>query len=882
MSLRVGDTLGSFEILASIGAGGMGDVYRARDTRIGRDVAIKVSREAFSERVSREAQAVAALNHPNICTLHDVGPDYLVMELVEGPTLAERILEGPLPLDEALAIARQISAALEAAHERGIVHRDLKPGNIKLTPSGAVKVLDFGLAKLTGAATASSDNSPTLSIHATQAGVILGTAAYMSPEQARGKAVDKRADIWAFGVVLYEMVTGKRLFEGEDLTETLASVVKVEPVLSDAPRPIQRLLKKCLEKDPRKRLRDIGDAWELLETDEATPPVAPASKGRATLVPWLAAATLLLALAALAFVHLRETPAELQPVQFTLEAPAETAFQNLFGGYAVSPDGRYVVFTAVRRGNGTVSLWLRPMESTTSRPLPGTDGGNFPAWSPDSRSLVFFADGKLRRIDIAGGAPLTLADADADAVTPTGAWNRDGVILFGSARGLQRTTASGGVATALTKVAENESGHGYPQFLPDGRRFLYFVASSDPNVQGVYGSSLARPSERRQIVRTAAKAIYVPARGGHPAYLLWLQDQTLLAQRFDAGSLERSGDPVSVAENIGLNTTIPIRAAYWASDAGLLSYFNTDNGIRRRIAWMGRDGKALGDALVEADVSSPVLSPDAQRIALARVSPATGRNNTDIWVWDVTRKTMTRVTTHESSENYPVWSPDGATLAFASDSEAVGVFQIFRRSSSGTGTDERLTDGPRNKEPLHWSRDGRYLLYRERAVNGNYDLMALPLEGDRKPIPVVTSPFNENIGSFSPDGSLVAYRGNETGRFELYVEAFSGGRDTPRAAGRLQISNSGASDMSWRDDGRELYYEDNTGRIMAVTIEAGPGGVRAGTPHELFVSEVNVPAPHSMNATGDGERFLLFLNTEVDGDANRLTIVSNWQAALRR
>ena len=881
MSLRAGDTLGSFEILDSIGAGGMGDVYRARDVRIGRDVAIKVSREAFSERVSREAQAVAALNHPNICTLHDVGPDYLVMELVEGPTLAERIIDGPLPLDEALAIARQIAAALDAAHERGIVHRDLKPGNIKLTPSGAVKVLDFGLAKLTGVATASSDNSPTLSMHATQAGVILGTAAYMAPEQARGKVVDKRADIWAFGVVLYEMVTGKRLFEGEDLTETLASVVKVEPVLSDAPRSIQRLLRKCLEKDPRKRLRDIADAWELLDTDEAAPPVAAASRGRSTLVPWLAAATLLLALAALAFVHVRETPTELQSVQFSLEAPAETTFQNQFGGYAPSPDGRYVVFTALPRGSGTVSLWLRPMESTTSRTLPGTEGGNFPAWSPDSRSLVFSASGKLRRIEIAGGAPLTLADAPIDAVSPTGAWNRDGVILFGSARGLQRTAASGGVTTLLTKVAENESGHGYPQFLPDGQRFLYFVASGDPNVQGVYASSLDNPSERRQIVRTAAKATFVPGRGSHPAYLLWLQDQTLLAQRFDAGSLERAGDPVSVAENIGLNTNIPIRAAYWASEAGLLSYFNSDGGLRRRIAWVGKDGKALGDALVEADVSSPVLSPDAQRIAVSRVTQATGRNNADIWVWDMTRKTMTRLTTHESSENYPVWSPDGAMLAFSSDREA-GVSQIFRRSSSGTGADERLTDGPNNKEPLHWSRDGRYLLYRERADNGNYDLMALPLEGDRKPIPVVTSPFNENIGAISPDGSWVAYRGNETGRFELYVEAFSGSRDRPRATGRLQLSNTGASDMGWRDDGRELYYEDGTGRIMAVGIEAGPAGIRAGTPHELFASAVNVPAPHSMNATGDGQRFLLFLNTEFDGDANRLTIVSNWQAALRR
>ncbi len=327
MSLRSGDTLGAFEILESIGRGGMGEVYRARDTRIGREVAIKVSGEAFSERFSREVQAVASLNHPNICTLHDVGPDYLVMELVDGPTLAERIAEGAMPLDEALPIARQIADALEAAHERGIVHRDLKPGNIKLTSSGSVKVLDFGLAKLGGAAATLSDNSPTLSMHATQAGVILGTAAYMAPEQARGKVVDRRADIWAFGVVLHEMVTGKRVFEGEDLTETLASVVKVEPNLSEAPLPLQRLLKKCLEKDPKKRLRDIGDVWELLETPGATAPVATRA-GRAGVVPWIAAGVLFVSLAALAFVHFRETTTALHFGAVLARGPAGRRFRE--------------------------------------------------------------------------------------------------------------------------------------------------------------------------------------------------------------------------------------------------------------------------------------------------------------------------------------------------------------------------------------------------------------------------------------------------------------------------------------------------------------------------------------------------------------------------
>jgi Tol biopolymer transport system component len=908
MSLHAGDRLGPYEIVEPIGQGGMGTVYRAHDPRMGRDVAIKVGAEQFSERFAREVQAVAALNHPGICTLHDVGPDYLVLELVAGPTLADRIREGPIPLPEALAIARQIADALDAAHDKGIVHRDLKPGNIKLTARGstlsrnhdhhseqtlaadgadwAVKVLDFGLAKVGGGAGAVSDHSPTLSMRATQAGVILGTAAYMAPEQARGRGTDKRADIWAFGVVLYEMVTGRRLFDGEDLTDTLASVVKVAPDLSAAPPELQRLLRKCLEKDPRKRLRDIGDVWELLEPESAPATAAQALPRASRLVrvaPWVTAAVFLMAFAALASVHFRETLPAPQAVEFLVDSPPETSFANEFGGYAPSPDGRTVLFTARARAGSVPSLWLRSLDSSTARPLPGTEGGNFPTWSPDSQSIAFYADGRLKRLDIAGGAPLTLSEAAASAVTPTGTWNRDGVILFGTAAGLQRVSASGGDATPLTEVdrSAGETGHGYPQFLPDGNRFLYFVASIDPNVQGIYASSLDAPRQRAQIVRTAAKAVYVPPRAAHPGYLLWLQDETLLAQRFDTDALRREGDPVPVAEGIGLNPNDSVRAAFWASDAGLLIYFALPEGFKRSLVWRGRNGAALGDAVPEDSYGPPALSPDGGRLALTRVVVAQGNGqaNTDIWVSDLGRKTMTRLTFDARNDTRPAWSPDGRQVAFTSDRD--GMYQLYRKDASGAGEEERLLEARSAVNLLDWSRDGRYLLYAAQNGETGSDLMVLPLFGDRTPVAAVRTPFRANVGRFSPDGRWLAYKSNDTGRDEIYVQAFSGDA-AAGPGGKWQISNEGASDMSWRDDGRELYYEAQDGRVMAVALEAGREGVRAETPRELFAADLDTGVLHSFQATSDGQRFLLLLRPRTEGRTTPLTVVSNWQATLRR
>ncbi len=874
MPLAPGDKLGPYEILEPIGKGGMGEVFRARDTRLQREVAIKISAEQFSERFEREARAIAALNHPNICTLHDVGPNYLVMELVEGPTLADRIKSGAIPLEESLAIARQIADALGAAHDKGITHRDLKPANVKVTPEGTVKVLDFGLAKVGPRAASGGDHnpdeSPTISMAATQAGVILGTAAYMAPEQARGKQVDKRADIWAFGVVLYEMVTGKRLFQGEDLTDTLARVVRDAPEVTAAPPQLRRVLEACLAKDPKQRLRDIGDVWRLLDDPAAAPPPVAGPVRKSWLIPTLAAAVLLMALAALASVHFRETPPELQAVAFSMDAPPETGYASAVGSLAPSPDGRYVIFGAAKQGSPPM-LWLRPLDSSSARPLPGTEGGSFPTWSPDSRSVAFRADGKLKRIDIEGGAPLVLADAPNDPVSPTGTWNRDGVILFGSNAGLQRVSASGGGASLLTKAdpAAMETGHGYPQFLPDGNRFLYFVASGDPSVQGVYASSLDRPEERRQILRTDVKAVYVPPRAAYPGYLLWMQEATLLAQRFDPDTLERQGDPASVAEDIVRNG---FRATYWASDAGLLIYFSgTRPDLQRPVVWVGRDGKQIGEALPAALNTGLALSPDGGRIAVERRE---GGAQGDIWIWESAREVMTRLTFDAARDSYPLWSPDGQWVAFSSwrnDSTA----QVFRAQASGGGEPEALTEGPHDKLVTDWSRDGRYLLYQELNPETGWDVMALPLTGDRRPIPVVQTPFGDQRGFLSPDGRWVAYASNESGRYEMYVRAFPA-EGAP--SGRWQVSDSAQNRLyRWREDGRELYFRSGD-RMMAVAIRATPQGIQADTPRELFTMENQV----ELDVSGDGQRFLFILNPGTAGDSLPLSVVSNWQAALRR
>jgi hypothetical protein len=766
----IGSRLSHYEITHHLGSGGMGEVYQATDSKLGRNVAIKLLPAGLAKdeeriaRFQREARVLASLNHPHIAGIHGIeesaGRVFLVLELVTGETLEDRIRRGAIPIDEAMGIATQIADALEAAHDAGVIHRDLKPANVKLTSDGHVKVLDFGLAKALAADTPQMDatQSPTMSLGATQHGVILGTAAYMSPEQARGKVVDRRADIWAFGVVLYEMVTGKRLFQGEDLTDTLAAVVREKPDWSAAPALVQPILAKCLERDPKKRMRHISALPLLLEKS-----IVPA-KSRFAWMPWLVAVAAGSALAILAYVHFRETPPELNAVQFSMEAPTGTTFVNQYGGYAPSPDGRWIAMTA--RTTGAPQIWLRSLDSVEARPLPGTEEGNFPAWSPDSKSLVFVAGAKLKRIEIAGGAPLTLADAPVAAVPPTPAWSTEGVILFGGAKGIQRVSASSVGASPLTQVDESkkETGHGFPQFL-DANRFLYFVASIDPAVQGIYASSLDEPDKRQPLLRTAAKAVFVAARGPYPGYLLWLQEQTLLAQQFNPKTLKLEGTPLSVAEDIGLNPNFSqsIRAAFYASHAGLLVYFAAPTLNKVPAVWIDRSGKRLGDAAPAEAFSRVAIAPGGDRIAVAKRDVLSSQANLDIWIRELARGVMTRLTFDARSDDIPVWSPDGKYIAFSSDRE--GVMQLYRKETSGAGSEERLTEGPNVKLVLDWSRDNKYLLYREVKPETSRDLMAIAVEGDRKPFPVVATAFMESTGAISPDGHWVAYASNESGSY---------------------------------------------------------------------------------------------------------------------
>ena len=667
MPLAAGRRLGPYEILSPIGAGGMGEVYRASDTRLDRTVAIKIIRSQstvspeFQDRFAREARAISALDHPHICALYDVGHDdgldYLVIQYLEGETLAERLgrLPQSLPLDETLRHARQIAEALGAAHRKNIVHRDLKPGNVMLTKSG-IKLLDFGLAKLV-ARTPAGDVASLATLTSppvTDEGVMLGTLLYMSPEQLEGRDVDGRSDVFSFGAVLFEMLTGRRLFERESQAAVIAAVMTVDPAMAGllsgvnpalptkTRRDLERLLRKCLAKHPDDRWQSAADlAYELTGieedwrggTDETKAPQAPSRGWPAWMVVAAGLAGAGVAAVGLSLfgrsIDRKEAAPELRAIRFLADPPAQTSFTNLYDSVAPSPDGRFVVFSAGPETRDAASLWLRPLDSASERPLQGTDKALFPTWSPDNRSIAFFNEGKLKRIEIVGGAPLTLCDASIGMAPGGATWNLNAIILFGGAAGLHRVSASGGTPTLVTTVdrSRGETGHGFPQFMPDGNRFLYFVASDNADVQGVYASSLDKPGERTQVLRTAAKAVYVPPRATHPAYLLWMRDQTLLAQRIDEDSLHLQGDPSAVAEDVSVNI-YNSRPAFWVSDGGLLALFPGSTYTKRPLVWVDRDGKQQTAAPEETSWNLE-LAPGAERMAFS--NGARRRRGSQTW-----------------------------------------------------------------------------------------------------------------------------------------------------------------------------------------------------------------------------------------------------------
>ena len=895
----IGTSIGAYQITAKLGAGGMGEVYRARDTKLDREVAIKVLPAALAQhpdrlaRFEREAKVLAALNHPNIAMIFGIEDRAIVMELVDGPTLADRIRSGAIPLEESLKIAAQIADALEAAHEKGIVHRDLKPANVKVRDDGTVKVLDFGLAtavQSTAGQPGDGVNSPTLTMGATEAGVILGTAAYMSPEQAAGKPVDRRADIWSFGVVLWEMLTGKRLFEGETVSHTLADVLRApmdfEKLPKETPTTIRELLRRCLDRDIRTRLQWIGEARIAIQrwlanpssgADVATSTPSPSPR-KPLWLRWLwpssAAIWFVVAGVFAGLWLLRPTPPMLTS-RFTVDAPPNTAFTNPFAATAVSPDGRYLVFGAA---SGTITtsgppLWLRPLDSLNARQLPGTEGANSPFWSPDSKSIAFFANDKLKRVEIVGGAPLVLCDApQQSSAAVSGAWNRDGVILFGGHDGLHRVPASGGAPVLLTKVdaSRQEAGHGYPQFLPDGIHFLYFVEGVNPDTQGIYGASLDRPQQPLQIVRTNVKAIYTPPVPGWPGYLLYLREQTLFAQRFDAGKLRLEGDPVPVAEDVSVNGLQ--RAAFWTSDRGLLVYRSGITLGKSRLLWKSRDGKVLGQPGSDDFYGALRLSPDGKRAAFGRSDGASSTSE-DVWLFEFNRSVMTRLTFDSRGAGDPVWSADGRQIIFRSRQS--GTYQLYRKDASGGGREEQLTKGPNLKATSDLSLDGRNLLYYELG-----HLWVLPLGGDGKPAPVLPNSRYEDSGQFSPDGKWIAYRSPESGRYEVYICAF------PSSAGKWQVSNQGGGFPRWRGDGKELFYISSGNKMMAAGVRTSATSVETDTPYELF--PVSFPGlgggpGYTYDVTADGQRFLVLEAVGPgEGRPAQLTVVTNWQAGLRK
>jgi Tol biopolymer transport system component len=866
----------------------MGEVCRARDTKLNREVALKVLPVAFATdpdrmtRFQREAQLLAALNHPNIAAIYGLenagAQQAIVMEMVEGDTLT-----GPLPIADSLRIARQIAEAIEYAHDRGIIHRDLKPANIKVTPDGSVKVLDFGLAK---AMDVSSDSvssvagtmSPTLSLAATHAGLILGTAAYMAPEQAKGKPVDRRADVWAFGLVLYEMLTGTRMFGGDSVAETLASVMKDQIALTslpaDTPASVRLLVKRCLERDPRRRLQSIGEARIILEdaiagsASETGAQPTPDSR-RSNRWPWaLAGIAALTAVAATGWAWSRPTAAPPAVARFTLASP-DGARLTLTGPnapqLAVSPNGRYVAFIADDTRNQR-TIWVRALDSLSAQRLDRTEGAMFPFWSPDSQHIAYFADNKLVRISVAGGAPHTICDAPAGE---GGAWfqseGQDGIIVFAptSDGPLQRVLAQGGVPTAATTLAEGETGHSFPQFLPDGR-FLYLARGNKPAIY--VQSPGAKPTF---VVNSVGRAAFSP-----PGLLVYLRDTTLLAHRWNLDTLRLEGEPVSIAESIragGGNG----RNAFAISASGVLAY-RGGNSLDNTLTWYTRDGKRASVLLESGQHGSFELSPDEKRLV---VMMGTGAD-VDLWLKDLTSGAFSRLTAAPGLEQEPTWSPDSRRVAYVNRNENQGALY---ETLIGSGKHIAIPNGSGQNFVLQtWTTDGKHLVVRRGGVSG--DISLFPIAQDnasntdgRTPQNILKEPYTISQVRVSPDGKWVAYTSFESGQPEIIVATFPGFAD------RRQISTGspGAVQALWRADGKELFFLTRDRQLMAVDVMTG-ASLTTGPARELFQALVNPSAViHIYAATRDGKRFIVREQARDEGAAEQLFVVTNWTSLVR-
>ena len=906
MSLTPGSRLGVYDITAQIGEGDMGQVFRATDTKLKRRVAIKILPPAVAAdaerlaRFQREAEVLASLNHPNIAAIYGLeesgGMTALVMELVEGDDLSHRIARGAIPIEEALPIAKQIADALEAAHEQGIIHRDLKPANIKVRADGTVKVLDFGLAKAMEPVAGSSPSlsmSPTLSNHATQAGIILGTAAYMSPEQAAGKPVDKRSDVWSFGVVVLEMLTGHPVFTGETVSHVLASVLKSDPDWTTLPATVPprviTVLRRCLQKDRKQRARDIGDVSLALEGafETAAPQTtaSAASSAKGGRLAWTAAlavaAVAVVALAIPAVRHLRETPPPETRVEIVTPATDRPT------SFALSPDGRQIAF--VESGNGESRLWLRPLATTTAQALNGTEGARYPFWSPDGRSVAYFTENALRRLDLGGGVggvPETLASVVNGS---GGTWSADGVILFASnvsATPLMRVPANGGAVAAVAALGPQQAAHLAPELLPDGRRFVFYVRGA-PATAGIYLGALDGSATTR-LTAADGGGTYLsadqtsPAQRASSGWLLWVRAGTLVAQRLDVAKGALTGEQVTLADGVAVDARSRIAVSVAAT--GLVAY-RTGGGNHRQLTWMDRSGTVrgtIGDP--DGSLSNPRVSPDGRRVAVQR----TVQGNEDIWLLDGAR--TSRFTFDPAVEFRPVWSPDGTRIAFMSNRTGGG--DLYQKLTSGAGAEERIVTSDQIKNAYSWSADGRFLLYNSSDPQTNTDLWVVPMAGDHTPSVFLKTPFREVMGVFSPDGRRVAYGSNESGRQEIYVRPFvppsrdaSADRAKGAAGAQWQVSTTGGAFPVWRPDGKELYYLNPAGAMMAAPITITGAAVEPGTPVVLFSTRiagggVEAQQGRQYDVAPDG-RFLI--NTVPrDAPTAPITLLMNWNPAVKK
>jgi serine/threonine protein kinase/Tol biopolymer transport system component len=899
MTVSPGARFGPYEILGPLGSGGMGQVYHARDTRLDRFVALKILPPELAdhpgrrERFEREARAISALNHPHICAVYDVGDQndlaFLVMEYLEGETLAHRLVRGPLPVEQVLGYAIEMADALDHAHSQGIIHRDLKPSNVMLTRSGT-KLVDFGLAKLR-----TSEPTPpfsTLSMpkaRITTEGTILGTVQYMAPEQLEGKTVDARTDIFAFGALVFESATGRKAFEGTSQASLVAAILQIAPPPISAlgptvPPALDHVISRCLAKDADQRWQTARDlklelSWIAEQMGSPASPALPAAGGRGLRperslrqrLAWSAAAIVSVAVATVALtisLWSRKPDDDVMRLSVPLPAGAVIVPHEIRTDLALSPDGRHVAFVLTTEGR--TQLWVRSLDASEPRALAGTDGAYSPFWSPDNRFIGFAADGRLKKIDPAGGPPSLICESRLEGVP---SWGRDGTILFTkSLDGIYRVSAEGGAPTRVTRLDQSrgETNHLWPHFLPDGERFLYFSTSGIPEEQGARRNihvATLDGGEQRLLFQADSRVEYVP-----PGYLFFVREGSLVAQSFDAKTLRLTGEAVSIADRVHYFRSAA-NAGFSASQVGVLAYHA--GASTSRLVWFDRRGNEIGAIGTPGVYGSVRISPQGKQVAVEVVDPRSGTS--DVWIHDVSRDAPTRLTSDLGSEADPIWSPDGHQIVFRSDRD--GPPDLHRKTSAGLAPAEALLKKAGVQRPTDWSSDGRLLTYTEEDRETGHSLWILPLVGEQQPRPFLRTRFQEGTATFSPDGHWLGFVSDESGRPEVYVAPVA------KTGNKHRISSAGGFAPRWRRDGKELFYIEPGNRFMAVPVTLGDS-FEAGAPAQLFrtASPVGFTRRNwyaAYDVSGDGERFLVNVVVD-DATSSPITVILNWAAALKK